>query len=344
MLAALLLLAPCPQAVTEQTTPTERPRVQMPYEIPIGEPLIFDRVWTRRRVDGGVVEDDALHRSRVTLEVKGLDEAGNRLLDWSAVPGTWERLASGGNPVDRATDQGIAELRTDVEYVVRVSPKFRTILLEDPTAVAREAELALTRANARIDATGSFIAQRDRAKAIVQAELASPELIEHTFLREPLILLDPLGRDYRFGRDRRWQDFFINPIGSAPLAAMSWIEPIAFDSERGELLVRTVRALDRSATRSALERDLDSWLKRNKVPSREVEPDQDFSVREETRALLDIATGLPLYAEHRSWVRILDDERVESVAFVALGFEPGEELTGTWSEPEDAADPFAEQR
>lgn len=305
------------------------PKIEMPHALP-DEPLVYERTWSRHRVDLDQVMADSEHAGTLTLTVRDVDDKGNRTVEWSSGAARWVRDVNEGELVDRAADKGVAELRTDVTYDLLVTPKYRTLLLEDPEAARGVAEAAVARAEAEIEAGQYFYAIKERAKAIVKSAFATPELIEYTLLEEPTVLFQPLGRTYRMGEDRRWEDFFINPVGVAPLPALSVLFPVRHDEEAGTLEVHWTRELVPEDADPILVEDLTNWRRRLKVNDELPSIRAIFDLREEVRYLLDLETGLPLFAEKRAFVRIGEDERLESVRFVAAGFDPPAALIGEW--------------
>ncbi|MEO0649592.1 MAG: hypothetical protein AAFZ65_02795 [Planctomycetota bacterium] len=320
-------------APTEASAPA--PNLELPCALP-EEPMVFERVWKRYRTIGDDVRGDSEHRSILTVALDREDAEGNRVLDWQVAEGEWERFNTDGDRVDQAADKGVIELATGIDYEVRVSPKFRTVILEDLSAARAAADAGVERAVAQIEAERYFYAQKQRAVAIVKSAVLTEDLLELTLLREPKILLEPLGRNYRMGKRRPWQSYFLNPVGEEGLEANAWIEPLEHDPEANTLLVRVVRELDYDATRTRLEAQLAGLRRRLDQKNDAIVVDEMFELREETRTLLDLETGMPLWSEQRHWVRIYDDERLESVSFTRQGFEPSEALTGDWEAPTDA--------
>lgn len=303
-------------------------KITMPNELP--EALDFERRWSRRRVDNGFLEADAEHFGPVGMRLKEVDGKGNRVVVWDAGPIEWVRYLNEGELTDRAADQGVAELRTGIAYDLVISPKYRTLLVEDLEAARVTADAAVARAEAAIEEGEYFYMIKERAKSIVRSTFATPELLEYSLLEEPELLLQPLGRSFRMGEDRRWEDFFINPIGSAPMPAMSILAPVRHDEEQQQLEVHWVRALDWDQARPMIEDGLETIRRRLRDNEELPGLEELFELREEVRYVLDLETGLPLYAEKRAYIRIERDARVESVRFVRSGFDAPESLTGAW--------------
>ncbi|QDU67817.1 hypothetical protein [Engelhardtia mirabilis] len=316
-------------SVQEEGSNRRSPKIEMPADLPT-EPLVYERTWSRYRVDVGNVVADSEHHGAVTMTVLEVDDKGNRVLRWQAAPAQWTRELNTGSLIDQAADKGVAELRTGLSYDIVISPKYRTMILDDAEAAAAAAEGAVERAVREIDAGNYFHAIKERARSTVRSAFATPELIEYTLLEEPTILFEPLGRTYRMNEDRRWEDFFVNPVGAAPLPALSVLAPVFHDEENHRMEVRWTRELVHEQADAILETDLAALRRRLKDNEAAPSLAEMFAIREETRYLLDMQTGLPLFAERRSLVRIGADERIESVRFVLSGFEASEDLTGPW--------------
>jgi hypothetical protein len=339
LLAAATTWAPLLQEERRGDLNWRSPKIELPTELPVGTTLHYDRQWSRQRVDLGELEADALSHAALDLEVLAIDAQGSRTVRWSVGPVTWERFHRGGHRIDQAADRGVAELRTGLSYDLRLSEGMRTLLLEDLGAARLAADAAVARAEAAIRAEKFFYAETERALAIVRSTFADEALLEFSLLEEPTLLFETLGRSYRMNEDRRWQDYFLNPVGSAPLEAWAVIAPLVHDSEAGTLLVRWTKTLDLDAAREKLAGDLVGWIKRHKGTDDEFAVEDVFELSEDSRVLIELSSGLPLFAERRSVVRITSDRRVESLRLVRRGFEPPAELLADWGPPQPPEPP-----
>lgn len=312
-----LTCVPCPPAVVQDLPAgfvRRAPAIDPPIPFDPGEGIQFARIQeTRLEVEGSVLEQVQLTGDVLLTAEEGPGELERRLRwavsnpRWVGELGDWRNLLQ-PQALTRAALPGL------VSFQVDASSKFRTIELAHVDKVR--------------DLVDRAIEQSDQLKSWA---VSSRGLLELTMLSDPQLLLDPLGRRYRMGEQRNWDDYLLNPLRERAIPARATVEPLLHDEQAKTLLVRRAFEVDWERSGGAVAEDLAGWMRRRDKTREAPDPDRDFEYGEEARILLDLQSGLPMVAERRVHLRVLDVVQDDRVQYLQAGCALPTDWEAAWS-------------
>lgn len=327
MLALLLTCLnclPCLPAVVQDLPAgfvRRAPAIDPPTPFDPGERVRFARIQeTRLELDGAVVEQVQLIGDVLLTAEEGPGELERRLRwavsnpRWVGELGDWRNLLQ-PQALTRAALPGL------VSFQVDASSKFRTIELAEVDEVRDRVDQAI-----------------DQSNQLKSWAVSSRGLLELTMLSDPQLLLDPLGRRYRLGEQRNWDDYLLNPLRERPIPARATVEPLLHDEQAKTLLVRRAFEVDREGSGAALAEDLASWMRRRDKTREAPDPDRDFEYGEEARILLDLQSGLPMVAERRVHLRVLGVVQDDRVRYLREDCALPDDWDAAWTDREPSND------
>jgi hypothetical protein len=241
LVAAVLSLgsaAPCRAASHVDLTPKWKQ----------GERLEYLLVKTRRKTRGGATQSDETTRTPVTVEVLEAGSSGF-LLAWTLGETRFDNPDLAANPVARAVVNAVKGQRILVEVDAGGTPTGVRNWEEIKAFYGRFIELVSVEFK-KLSADPKLA---DTVRSALEPLFSSRESIESMSLREPWMLLLPVGWTLSSEEPAEYEDLLQSPLGGEPIPSKARLTLVRLDAASSTAVVAFTQSVDPKAAKQNLE-------------------------------------------------------------------------------------------
>jgi hypothetical protein len=248
---------------------------------------------SRQRIKAGKTILDVSTRAGVKVEILQADEKGY-ILGWTQGETTFDNPEHAKNPLVKA----MVDLAKDYRIELIVDKEGSLEGVKNWKEVQKKSFEILDLLTVEMTKSGVPKATVDSLRKMVEPLASSEESIVTFFVREPAVLLIPLGHVYSPGKSIPYLDEMPNPFGGESFPTKSEIKLERIDAKTGHAVIRQKQTLDPAHVTRILEKTMKDLGKKLGKP---FPPDQElpeFSVLDETEFVVESKTGRLVSGSH----------------------------------------------